>query len=915
MRLLRITLFGIIALVVLSGLSHAQTHWGCDDLTKSSVDTVRVISQAGVPGDTVAIPIRLQNDSIVTAFQFLIEYDTTWLRPLFIIDSTCAEADSLGNCIRWSIDSSFIDNLIHERFLKVDTSGDPFNPDVDTVTKFSANLFQGKEDIVACNFLPEFTDIDSLPGGDGGIFSILFEVDPTMPHLQKAYFVFHESNIFLVDTTVFPPETTWINGCNTSQMTSLWMDSNTFVVDTTVDPPETTYVPTTYQVYPTIDPGYPMYFLADTAWEPIPEPTITLTAYPTTVDPGGTSNLSWSAGDADSVILRDVTGGSVLLRIPSLSGTFPITLPTVEATYTFSATAKQNSGKSATDFAYVTVTGEEGDGPTIAFTPPDLSYRINQGETVSFTVTASETDGDQVTLTANALPNNASFAPTNPVIGIGTVAGTFSFTPDYNQEGTFAVSFTAVDKDGTTTRSVTIVVDVLEVDRLFSTSAPGQNPVGGLSGTGGIYFPINLITVKTVYGVQFDMLYPTSVITVDSFVTSGRIPEYVVYDNIGVVPGDIRVVTFGLSNEPVGSDTTSAILYAVLTLDSDAEPWTTHTVYIENGRESVDPDPNVGSLPLVTDSGIVEIDKRGDVNLDKIIDVGDAVNIVAYIIETYGLSLRQFATADVIVNDSVNVFDLVGVINLIYDIPVSPYPAPTSPEDTVDIILVYGDIPGGSSDILTIASEGIPELLAGVQLEIGYDPAAVNLGPPSLTRDNEKFALGYKDNGNGRMKVVLYHVEVFRTDELIQAGTADLLNIPVNALTDIEAGDKSKIRLTDALLSTPMAASVNVSGIDRTDGPMLPVTFTLSQNYPNPFNPETTIPFSLSQRAHVKLTVYNVLGQHVKKLIDEEMDANLQYEITWNAADDFGRRVASGVYLYRLKIEDESQTKKMLLLK
>jgi hypothetical protein len=877
----------------------AQAQLSCDDITQSSTDQLFIPFTKGKPGTQVEIPVQLEADSIVTAFQFLIKFDTTYLTPVFTRDSTCAESDTLGNCISWSVDTTFIANRPLSRFVKLDSTLGDFGWEYDTITKFSANLFQGMPNVIACNFLPQFTDIDSLPGGAGSIFALKFDVDPSMLHLETSEFFFFESRIFIVDTTLGIPDTTFFPGCNMSQMTTVWS-----VDDTTTQ---------TFQVYPFTEWTNRMLFQADTG--DVEDPTITMGANPLTVELGGSSTLNWSAANADQVVIRDPVG-SVILTTGSLSGTLPVTLPNAVGTYQYTAEAMNTStGGTANDFVNITVTDTPPTGgPTISFNPPDLSYTINQGETVSFSVTASETDGDQVTLTANSLPNNAAFSPTNPVIGTSSVTGTFSFTPDFNQEGTFVVSFTATDPDGSTSRSITIVVEKLQVDRLFSTSAPGQNPVGGLKGANEIFFPINLVTSKTVYGVQFDMLYPTQFITIDSFVNSGRIPEYVVWDNLGTTPGEVRVVTFGLNNEPVESDTTTAILWAVLTLDENTIPWTSHTIYLENGRESVSPDPNVGSLPLATDSGIVEVDNPGDVNLDKIIDVGDAVSIVSSVIQTFQLTVRQFATADVITNDSVNVFDLVGVVNLIYDIPLDPQPGPVFPADTTTMLLAYNDLNAGSSDIMVVRSEGIPTEIAGVQLDVAYDPASVVLGIPRTTDYDRQFAISYRDDGTGRMRVILYNLSL-DAEDLIQTGAADLIEVPMIAKKDITVGDKHQLRLADAMLSTSAAASINIEGVDRIDSPDLPLSFELEQNYPNPFNPTTTIPFALTQAAHVNLTVFNVLGQEVKQLINEEMEANSRHEIVWDATDNMGQRVSTGIYLYRLRIGDETKSRKMLLLK
>ena len=94
----------------------------------------------------------------------------------------------------------------------------------------------------------------------------------------------------------------------------------------------------------------------------------------------------------------------------------------------------------------------------------------------------------------------------------------------------------------------------------------------------------------------------------------------------------------------------------------------------------------------------------------------------------------------------------------------------------------------------------------------------------------------------------------------------------------------------------------------------LPATFALAQNYPNPFNPITKIQFDIPERTHVNLTVFNVLGQKVTTLDDEEL-APQSYEAEWNGLSDGGNKVASGIYFYRLTAGDNVQTKKMMMLK
>ena len=97
--------------------------------------------------------------------------------------------------------------------------------------------------------------------------------------------------------------------------------------------------------------------------------------------------------------------------------------------------------------------------------------------------------------------------------------------------------------------------------------------------------------------------------------------------------------------------------------------------------------------------------------------------------------------------------------------------------------------------------------------------------------------------------------------------------------------------------------------------------FSLSQNFPNPFNPSTTLPFQVKswefgvgRPVPTTLTIYNILGQRVRTLLDEDKLPG-EYKVIWDGRDEFGKDVASGIYFYKLKSGDFSQSKKMLLLR
>ncbi|MDW7679786.1 MAG: T9SS type A sorting domain-containing protein, partial [bacterium] len=95
---------------------------------------------------------------------------------------------------------------------------------------------------------------------------------------------------------------------------------------------------------------------------------------------------------------------------------------------------------------------------------------------------------------------------------------------------------------------------------------------------------------------------------------------------------------------------------------------------------------------------------------------------------------------------------------------------------------------------------------------------------------------------------------------------------------------------------------------------VLPTELTLFQNYPNPFNPDTEIRYQLSEMTHVKLEIYNLLGQRIRTLVDWEKTAG-SHMVRWDGRDAFGARVSSGVYLYRLTAGRFCQTRKMVVMR
>ncbi|MFH2049530.1 MAG: C1 family peptidase [bacterium] len=104
-----------------------------------------------------------------------------------------------------------------------------------------------------------------------------------------------------------------------------------------------------------------------------------------------------------------------------------------------------------------------------------------------------------------------------------------------------------------------------------------------------------------------------------------------------------------------------------------------------------------------------------------------------------------------------------------------------------------------------------------------------------------------------------------------------------------------------------------VLSTDDEDEP-LPFRFELKNNYPNPFNPTTTIEYTIPVKSEVDISIFNLLGQRVKTIVNGEESAG-EHSVSWDGTDFSGSRVASGIYLYRIVAGDNTQTKKMMFIK
>ena len=173
-------------------------------------------------------------------------------------------------------------------------------------------------------------------------------------------------------------------------------------------------------------------------------------------------------------------------------------------------------------------------------------------------------------------------------------------------------------------------------------------------------------------------------------------------------------------------------------------------------------------------------------------------------------------------------------------------------------------------------------------------------GAPTVNADNGELIIAMAGSsplsGSGELLFLIFHVRgsagsnttIHFSEMVFNEGSPDVWTVDGNFLVDN----------TD---------NVNIE-TDRIK------EFWLSQNFPNPFNPSTTLSYKLPRRLEVKLEIYDVIGRRIRSLINCKQCAG-SYQIHWDGLNDFGKRVPSGLYFYRLRACEFNQIKKMILSK
>lgn len=242
------------------------------------------------------------------------------------------------------------------------------------------------------------------------------------------------------------------------------------------------------------------------------------------------------------------------------------------------------------------------------------------------------------------------------------------------------------------------------------------------------------------------------------------------------------------------------------------------------------------------------------------------------------------------------------------------------------VVRVVGDtISAGDTGAVKIELEAVGNENA-LGFSLVFDPAILKYESASLGPAAGGAFLNVNTNEvqDGRVGLAL----ALSAGQSFSAGTQEIVNILFVDLSKIDTvlttlihfGDQPIAREVVDANAIPVSATfvdgkaVITSVEDSRVSGNLPNRYDLQQNYPNPFNPETTIRYLLPTAGQVEITIYNTLGETVRTLVSGQKPAG-EHQAKWDGRNDAGRHVASGLYVYSLRVGQFIQTRKMLLMR
>ncbi|UCE18965.1 MAG: T9SS type A sorting domain-containing protein, partial [Gemmatimonadota bacterium] len=194
--------------------------------------------------------------------------------------------------------------------------------------------------------------------------------------------------------------------------------------------------------------------------------------------------------------------------------------------------------------------------------------------------------------------------------------------------------------------------------------------------------------------------------------------------------------------------------------------------------------------------------------------------------------------------------------------------------------------------------------VAGVLLRFRYDGDVLEAGAPEVTERSAGMDVVSQVLGE---ELVVFVSSL--SGEVIEAGSGPVVRVLFEVMDRVEDGIEVEVVEPVVFTADERISFGHGSMFVIKAGAIIPKEYSLAQNYPNPFNPVTSIEFGLPEDARVNVTVYNILGQVVTELVNDDLKAGY-HRVRWD-----GEQAASGIYFYRIRANDFTQTRRMVLMK
>ena len=519
---------------------------------------------------------------------------------------------------------------------------------------------------------------------------------------------------------------------------------------------------------------------------------------------------------------------------------------------------------------------------------------VMEGDILEFRIHARDEDEDPIILDTLNVPSNATF------IDSGNGAGSFTFAPDYTQSGTYYVTFIASDTAGLAD-SEQVTIEVFEFNRApeiyldpsFSDTAIYERNTLSfwVWGSDPDSDPLFLQVFNLPQGAFFDL-------DTGEFDWTPEWGEVGVYDSIlfEVSDGklsDSQYISIAVKNQILeveehspGPGVEDVLIDADIhvTLSEPIKFWTvdSSTFVVESRKDGI----LRGVLIYTENNRLLGFSLPSD-------SMFSALDTITVRLTT---GIKDLADSGMAGDYSWEFYTGIGV-----------YPGNTNNDNIVDErdILPLGFYWGETGPSRNTAYQNLTWSIKPVHrwtADSSWDPeASVYADADGNGIVDEWDICGVSDNWDSTVSGSVYKLqEAVDLAEEVPPEHLSIYEKIYNALLDCpESEGKRRIK---KLLE------------EIVEGSNTPSKFELSQNYPNPFNLTTVIRYSLPEDCQVEISIFNILGQKVRTLVNQYQTSGYK-KVTWDGKDDKAKELGSGIYFYRVNARDYSCARKLLLLK